>query len=352
MSETATDATTARAMDDVAQAIALLEKSGNFRLLRRFVPADACVEAASPEDEALARTVAVIDTETMGLDPKEDRILEIGYVLARFNPITGDIYRIVGRYNGLEDPGIPIPEHITTITGIRDEDVAGKTFDEPRILADIAEADIVIAHNSPFDRAFLERRFPAFAQKWWACSLREGPWAQMGVPSSKLEFLAYAVGGVFYDAHRALVDAEILLHLLTLPAHDGRKILAHILDASRKPTYRIWAVGAPIEKKHYLKKRNGYQWSDGTEPERPIKAWFKDGVLDLEGELEDLAVHVYAGPASVIVDRISGRERYTDRYTERSEMAIKFATPACPAIEPKEEEALPLLQPSVENPLI
>lgn len=332
-----------------AQAVAELEGTGNYRVLRRFMPVDVYKETVTPEEEAKAKHVCVIDTETTGLDPQTDKILEIGYLLATFNPATGEIYRVIRRYDGFEDPGEPISPEITKLTGIRDEDVKGKAFDEQRILDDIGSADIVLAQNAPFDRNFLERRMPAFAHKWWACTQREAPWQSMGVGSSKLEFLAYAVGGIFYEAHRALTDAEVLLHLLTFPAHDGRKVLAHVLESSRKTSHRIWAIGSPFDKKDYLKKRK-YQWNDGSDPLKPIKAWYKDGLHDMTAELDDLAVNVYGRPATVIVDRITGRERFTERFAERSELAIPLADASTPATPPL---VLPATPPAgvAENPL-
>ena len=54
---------------------------------------------------------AVIDTETTGLDPATDRIVEVGVVVTQ--PGLD-----VARYSWLIDPGIPIPDITTEITGI------------------------------------------------------------------------------------------------------------------------------------------------------------------------------------------------------------------------------------------
>ena len=300
-----------------------LESSGDFKVLRRFVPPDSY---SSPEGlEANLKTVMVIDTETTGLDKSTDKMIEIGYVLARFSSETGQIYDVIGRYSGIQDPVMPLPEKIIKITGLTDEDVKGKSFDRARILGDIAKADVILAHNSTFDRGFVEVEFPSAADKWWACSVKEGPWEEMLTGSSKLEYLSYKVAGVFYDAHRALVDAEALLHLLTHKAHDGKPILMHILDQSRQKTYCVWAEGTPFDKKDLLKIDRGYRWSDGSDPASPIKAWFKDGIKGkdaLAEEMEYLAAKIYSVPVSVSVDEITGRERFTNRYQARNKVAI------------------------------
>lgn len=301
-----------------------LEATGNFKVLRRFAPPD-LYAPLGVVDEATLKVIMAVDTETTGLDKAKDKIIELAYVLARFNPATGRIHDIISRYNGMQDPGMPLPEHITKITGITDADVAGQSLDRARILADMAKVDLIIAHNAPFDRGFIEVEFPEAAGKWWACSNREGPWEAMLAGSTKLEFLAYKIGGIFYDAHRALTDAEVLLHLLTLPAHDDQPILKHVLDRSRQLTYRIWATAAPYDKKDALKIDRGFKWNDGTDPDRPIKAWFKEGIVGadcLEAALADLGEHIYDGRGYVTVDEITGRERFTDRVRARNTVGI------------------------------
>jgi len=135
--------------------------------------------------------------------------------------------------------------------------------------------------------------------------------------STKLEWLAFQIGGCFYDAHRALVDAEVTLFILSQMGPGGRPILSHLLEVSGRKTYCVWAEGAPFEAKDKLKQEMGYSWSDGMSPDRPIKAWFKQGVVDLEAELEALAKTIYLKPATVTVDAITGYERFADRYHAR-----------------------------------
>lgn len=289
---------------DIQSALVALDSHPDYRVLRRFSPVD-CYQ----QPTVAMKFMLVIDTETTGLDSNKDKIIEIGYVMARFDTTTGSICDVTERYSGLEDPGFSISPEITKITGITTEDVAGKHFDDAIIQAAIAKADVVVAHNAKFDRGFLERRYPEFASKWWACSIQEGPWQEMHTGSSKLEYLAY-LQGFFYSAHRALTDAEVLLHVLT-GSHDGKSIASHLLAKARQVTYRVWAVNSPYDKKDDLKK-NGYRWSDGTDPNLPHKSWYKEGVWDLKSETEYLA-DVYETPADVIIEAVTGRDRYSTR---------------------------------------
>jgi DNA polymerase-3 subunit epsilon len=328
-----------RKMDQEQMALAL-EATGQYRVLRRFVPA----ESYQLDDEKIeanrVRSVLVVDVETTGLKKDWDKIIDIGLVLAEFDRVSGQVLRVLERYSGFEDPGRPIPEEITRLTGIRDEDVLGQTFDDARVDALIARADLVVAHNAPFDRGFLELRFPSFQRKWWACSQREAPWSQMMTGSTKLEWLAFQIGGCFYDAHRALVDAEVTLFILSRMGPGGRPILSHLLEVSGRKTYCVWAEGAPFDAKDKLKLEMGYSWSDGASPDKPIKAWFKQGVVDLDAELETLARTVYLKSSVVTVDAMTGYERFTDRYHARDkrslpELQVEAPVPVpAPSVEP------------------
>ena len=98
--------------------------------------------------------------------------------------------------------------------------------------------------------------------------MSEPPWREEGFEGLKLAYLA-AQSGLFYDKHRALHDCHATLHLLSrpLPA-SGRTALAHLLERARRPSFRLWAEGAPFEHKDTLKGR-GYRWSGGEDGKPP-----------------------------------------------------------------------------------
>ncbi|MBS4020009.1 MAG: 3'-5' exonuclease [Dechloromonas sp.] len=291
-----------------------LEASGDYRITRRFQPKDQFAEP--PPDVRLLR-LAVIDSETTGLDAEQDKVIELGYVIASFDPLTGQVYRVESRHSSFEDPGFPLPEHIKALTGLTDDDVRGQRFDDARIEAELSTCALIVAHNAPFDRGFLERRFPFLSGLWWACSQRECPWKIMQTGSTKLEWLMHQLLGRFYDAHRALIDAEVLLSILAEVRFEDAPVLRYLLQESKKLTFRVWANHSPYDKKDTLKQKLQYRWSDGTDPTLPFKAWYKDGVTDLDAELAALTEHVYSTPSVIQVDASTGRERYTARYAER-----------------------------------
>jgi DNA polymerase-3 subunit epsilon len=256
--------------------------------------------------------VLFLDFETTGIE-ETDAPIELGMVLVRYNMANGEFGQVFGRYSAFEDPGRPIPEEITALTGIRDEDVAGKHFDESAVESLARMANIVVAHNARFDRQVAERRFgDLLANKAWACSMEDVPWQAEGIPGTKLEFVAFKTGW-FYHAHRAVCDAEVIALILGSRLSDDRTAMIHLLEAARRERKRVWASGAPYETKGILKARR-YAWSDGTDG-KP-KAWWKE-TQDLEGELSFLRERVYAQPAQVLVESV----RPIDRFTTRSASA-------------------------------
>lgn len=293
-----------------------LSESPDHRVVRRFVPQD----QYTPDDGSEKKVVAFLDTETTGRDYQKHDVFEIGIVLADYCPKSGRIFNVIDRYSGLNDPGYPLPEVIVELTGVKPEEVIGQKFDFDKINEIVARADLFVAQNAAFDRKFMEKIVPALAKKPWACNLFDGPWDEMGYPIKKQEYLAYAAAGVFYDAHRALTDSEVLLHIVaTTPAPDSRPVFAHILASAREESYVVWAVNSPFEKKDKLKE-DGYKWSDGTTPGQP-KAWYKV-TRDVEAELQYLGENIYSRKQAIDVDMMIATDRYSVRHTERQQMDV------------------------------
>jgi DNA polymerase-3 subunit epsilon len=85
--------------------------------------------------------------------------------------------------------------------------VAGHRIDDRAVNDLLGRVVLVIAHNADFDRRFLEKRVPVFAEKHWACSRADIDWKAEGIRSSAIEFVAYSLG-FFHDGHRAASDCR------------------------------------------------------------------------------------------------------------------------------------------------
>ncbi len=248
----------ASAAGDVEAMAQTLEAHPDYRLQRRLKPT-----LLWPGSAAAGVTRAIVlDTETTGLDQSKELIIELALLRVDIDNATGLPVGAVQVYDGLEDPGKPIPREVVALTGIQDADVKGQSLDAARVAELLEGVDLVIAHNAGFDRPFVEGRFKQFAQLTWACSFADIDWKAQGRGSAKLESLAQA-SGWFYDAHRAEMDCHALLAVLAqkLPnaSHFSHTGLAQLIHAASLPSYTLQATNAPFEAKDKLKNR-GYRW--------------------------------------------------------------------------------------------
>ena len=290
---------------DLEKAVELLETSSDYRIIRKLAP----VEQYFADDHSQKRIGIYLDVETTGMDAEEDTIIEIALVPFEFNK-AGQIFKVLPAYNAFQDPGIPIPEVITRITGITDDMVKGESIDLDKIRNILKDAAIVIAHNAKFDRAFCENLDDSFKNISWACSIADINWNEEGVEGVKLEYLAYKYG-FFYEGHRATIDCYAALHILanTLPK-SGELVLKRLLDTARKVTIRIWAVNAPFDKKDDLKARK-YRWSDGSNGSK--KAWYIDiAEENFDEEKSYLKENIYLNKSPDLPTlKITAQKRYS-----------------------------------------
>ena len=278
-----------------------LEESGRYRVLDRYERPAGYARAEPGTDVRLG---LYVDVETTGLDAATDVIIELGLVAFEFDR-DGAIYRLLEEVSALEDPGRPIPPMIQELTGITDEMVRGQHLPDEALTRLVEHAHLVIAHNAGFDRPFLERRLPAFAQKAWACSASDVPWREEGFEGRKLEYLALK-NGFFYDGHRATNDCLAGVHLLSrrLP-RSGRTALAGLLASARASQARLWAVDSPYESKDLLKAR-GYHWRG--------HGWYIDLPQErLAAEAEWLRASVYQRDLRLPYHAITAFMRYSAR---------------------------------------
>lgn len=241
---------------------------------------------------------AVLDFETTGFDPEQGQIIEGAVALVE---IAEDrrFGATVDRYASFNDPGIAIPAEITRLTGITDDDVRGQRLDWERFNGLLSRAAVLISHNVPFDRPWLERH-GGYRVPHWACSIRNIRWNELhGMPCRSLKHLAWE-HNLFPNSHRAMDDVDSVLHLLRQPSRGlpARTYGQELLESSDVRMHLVFATGAPFESKDLLKAQQ-FRWS----PEKRV--WWKvvaeDALPDLQKFLDE---SVYPGFAP-------GRPRYS-----------------------------------------
>jgi DNA polymerase III subunit epsilon len=296
------------------EALECLKNHADYRVLKRLDPEAVGGPALTA---GTIRRAAIVDTETTGMDPKTDQVLEIGIVVFEYAAETGQVGRVVRCLSALEDPGRPIPPESTAIHGITDDMVKGQRFDDAAVASLLEGVALVIAHNASFDRPFLEARFPLFEQLHWGCSIRDIPWRDAGHASSALEFLAYRAG-FFYEGHRAEIDCRALLAVLARPfGTTNESALKTLLACARKPAVQLYALDSPFESKDSLKTR-GYRWN----AER--KVWMVSlAAADVEPEQSWLKESVYGGRSVELeLETMDARVRYSGREGRKQRVCI------------------------------
>jgi len=280
-------------------------KTNDYKVTRPFTPRTSYSDKTPPSKLVKA---AIVDTETTGVNQTTDKIIELGVVVVEYCPESGQVYRVLETFNELEYPGMAIPPESTKIHGITDEMVKNKKINDEAVEALMADVSIVIAHNSFFDRGFMEARLPLFIKKAWACSYAQVSWKAEGIGSASLEFIAYR-SGFHFSGHRASTDCHALLEVLQtdLPVSET-KVMKALLDKARIPEIRVWALNAPFENKDKLKDK-GYRWNG----DRKVWSGFVSQA-DLQNEVDWLRGEVYdQRKFKLELEKVDAFNRFTSR---------------------------------------
>lgn len=152
----------------------------------------------------------VVDLETTGLDPKTDKIIEIGALKIR----EGEV---VDTFSAYVNPARKLEERITELTGIRDKDLEDALYIEeilPSFL-EFAGEDDLLGHSVIFDFSFLKRAFVnqkmSFERKG-IDTLRIARRHLADLESRSLPFLCKHFQ-ITHNPHRALSDVEATYEL-------------------------------------------------------------------------------------------------------------------------------------------
>ncbi|GHA60834.1 exonuclease domain-containing protein [Pontibacter akesuensis] len=168
----------------------------------------AAADAASAQNEQLNQShlYAIVDIETTGGQPHQDKITEIAIFIH-------DGEKIVDKYHTLVNPERPIPYFITQLTGIKDDMVteAPKFYEVAKEIVEFTEGKVFVAHNVRFDYSFLKKEFGDLGftfQRKTLCTVRLSRSLIPGLPSYSLGKLCHSIDIPLTQRHRAIGDAE------------------------------------------------------------------------------------------------------------------------------------------------
>ncbi len=193
----------------------------------------------------MVNSYIALDLEMTGLNPKLDKMIEIGAVQV----INGKIENV---FESLINPGRPLSEEIIRLTGITNEMLKkAKTQEEicPK-LYEFLEGFVLLGHGLRFDYSFL-KKYAVNADIWYEAegidTLKLARKFMAGTESNRLSDLC-TYFGIKHRAHRALSDA--------LSAHElYQRFLGDFYNEENKDCFRPVKLSYAVKKEQPATKR-------------------------------------------------------------------------------------------------
>lgn len=161
------------------------------------------------EEKTIASYIC-IDLETTGLNPKTDKIIEIGAVKV-------ENHVIIEEWETFVNPGRQLDERIIELTGIHDEQlVSAPTIEQvlPKLLNMIGD-HVLLGHSVTFDYSFIKRAAVAQKMSFEKDGIDTLKIARKYLSDLESRSLGYLCDyyGIHHSAHRALGDAQATVEL-------------------------------------------------------------------------------------------------------------------------------------------
>lgn len=158
----------------------------------------------------MTNSYVCIDLETTGLDPKRDKIIEIGAVKVEQNTI-------VEEWETFVNPDRKLEERIVELTGICDGQLADAPQMEevlPKLLSFIGD-NILLGHSVLFDYSFVKKAAVNERLTFERNGIDTLKIARKYLPELESRSLGYLCQyyGITHCAHRALADARATVSL-------------------------------------------------------------------------------------------------------------------------------------------
>jgi len=174
-------------------------------------------------------TFTALDVETTGLSPEKDKLIEIGAVKYQDG-------KAVDTFSALINPGIPIPEKITSLTGITGDMVKDAAKEKETIAAFLAfaDTDVIVGHNIGFDFSFLKTaavRHGYTFEKAAVDTLKLARKFHADLPSKNLGSICAHYQIVNERSHRAYHDAQASADILFKMAEEFEEKDAKAFEA-------------------------------------------------------------------------------------------------------------------------
>jgi DNA polymerase III subunit epsilon len=153
-----------------------------------------------------------VDIETTGMSYSRNRVIEVAAIRVESGRITRS-------FNTLVDPQSELPPFITSLTGIKSDDLrqAPSFYDIADELHEILADAVFVAHNARFDYGFLKQEFKNTGRQFnpkLLCTVRLSRALYPAERSHKLQSLIDRCNLSADTRHRAYDDAHVMWQFL------------------------------------------------------------------------------------------------------------------------------------------
>jgi len=153
-------------------------------------------------------TYIIVDTETTGLDPIQNEIIEVAALKIKGDEILDSFHHLINIHK-------PIPKEIERLTGIS-QDMVDDGDDKNLVLEEFVQFvgdTTLVAHNADFDLGFIKNHVKLAADKEIKnkalCTLKLSRKFIQGLVNYKLMTVADHFKVPTPNLHRAMADVEI-----------------------------------------------------------------------------------------------------------------------------------------------
>lgn len=217
----------------------------------------------------------IIDTETTGVDPQKDSVVEVGAILynVEHRTVLNQLSFLMPTC-GAVNPAYPINR-------IKPEVLSDELLDSRVEMTSVAlfmamhnQASYAVAHNADFDRQWFTGDVLPPVEIPWLCTYSDFRFPEKS--NASLLEIAVAHGVPVVSAHRALTDCQLIAALFSRLDN-----LEEIIKDAATP--RILYVVAD-SKSEYIKQQAkdiGFTWDKSTGKWRQVKKLTDNEVLQL-----------------------------------------------------------------------
>lgn len=204
----------------------------------------------------------ILDTETTGLNPSSDKIIQISAIKYNSAGVPTDVY------NTYLNPGCPIPARASSINGITDKMVS--TAPKAQQIRDqfisFLGNDLIVGYNVKFDLKFLNNTFDEIFAGCQYVDALEIARECLSMPDYKLGTVASRVGfKPNASFHNALTDCEAvaaILHYMGEDLNHWIRIFNTLSQCAQRRSQSVYS--APSSSLNDSQFEQGYRlWSHG-----------------------------------------------------------------------------------------